>query len=238
MSDVLIEGLTHYWPINNDLKDVIGNSNLINGVNLSLSNDRFNTSDSSLAFKSGYIEIPDDVYLNIPFTVAFWLYATPSFSLPSDENNTISEMTTDATPKIYLSSFFSLFELKNAQTNYFIMNCFYLPQFKSFSPVFYVSGTSGGLFSINSADTNVWVHLAAAYDGKYGYVYVNGRVSQQKLKLSTNLNENRTNYFGRDHWVGIDDGTNLHTVFEGKLDDIRIYNRALTNYEINALILI
>ena len=50
------------------------------------------------------------------------------------------------------------------------------------------------------------------------------------------MNANRTsNYFGQDHWIGIDDGTNLHTYFEGMLDDIEIYKRALTEYEINAL---
>ena len=218
-----------------------------------------------MGFDSGYIQVPTDVFFTVPFSISFWVYATPSFnfSLPDppttttpltnnettdanfnfaysyNENETTVEMSTTTTPKIYQSSFFSLFEFNNAQNNFIIMNCFYLPQFNSFSPLLSISNTYGGLFSTNDADTNNWVHLAAVYDGKYGYVYVNGDASKQKLKLVSDLNANRTsNYFGRDHWIGIDDGTNLHTYFEGMLDDIKIYNRALTEYEINALLLI
>ena len=243
---------------------MIGHADLFNGTNVTLTYDRFNNTNSSLGFDSGYIQVPTDVFFTVPFSISFWVYATPSFSLPDtpstttplsnnettdvtnyyfsesyNENETTVEMSTTTTPKIYFSSFFSLFEFNNAQNNFIIMNCFYLPQFKSFSPLLSISNTNGGLFSTNNADTSNWVHLAAVYDGKYGYVYVNGDVSQQKLKLTADLTANRTsNYFGRDHWVGKDDGINLYTYFEGMLDDIKIYNRALTEYEINALLLI
>jgi hypothetical protein len=59
------------------------------------------------------------------------------------------------------------------------------------------------------------------------------------LGFKKNINTNRTsNFFGSDHWIGIEDGTNLHTYFEGMIGDIKIYNRALSHYEINALLLV
>jgi hypothetical protein len=203
---LLNDGLIHYWPIDNSLKDVIGNADMFNGINVTLAYDRFNKTNSSLGFNSGYIQVPNDVYFNVPFTISLWVYATPSFNLnipdtttttttenynettdytnffKNYENETTVEMSTTTTPKIYTSSYFSLFEFTNDQNNYVIMNCFYLPQLKSFSPIIYISGAYGAVFSYNSANINEWVHLAAVYDGKYGFVYVNGHNKNWGLK--------------------------------------------------------
>ena len=91
---------------------------------------------------------------------------------------------------------------------------------------------SGGMFNgvlhVASAPSplpvNTWTHLAASYDGAQIRFYVNG-VQVNTLAVSGSYEQN-TNPL----WIG---GNALYGEhFKGKLDDLRIYNRALTAAEI------
>jgi hypothetical protein len=71
---------------------------------------------------------------------------------------------------------------------------------------------------------NTWTHLAASYDGAQILLYVNG--VQVAARNETGRYEQNLNPL----WIG---GNALYGEhFQGKLDDIRIYNRALTPAEI------
>lgn len=70
-------GLTHYWPINSDLNDYVGWSELKAGVNVNTSfgMDRFNKSNSSISMNSGYYYAPSGVYFTGgSFTISGWVY--------------------------------------------------------------------------------------------------------------------------------------------------------------------
>jgi glucose/arabinose dehydrogenase len=71
---------------------------------------------------------------------------------------------------------------------------------------------------------NAWTHLAATYDGGQLRFYVNGaQVAATIVTGSLQVN-------GNPLWIGGNAVYGEH--FQGKLDDVRVYNRALTAAEI------
>ena len=78
--------------------------------------------------------------------------------------------------------------------------------------------------SINMYQTGQWQHVAAVYDGKNVKFYVNGELKDTCAatgRISGNANP---------IYIGKHQGASHY--FDGKLDDIRIYNRSLTSYQI------
>lgn len=82
--------------------------------------------------------------------------------------------------------------------------------------------------SSGAVSSNIWVHIAAVKAGTVVSFYINGAASgtgSAPSSIPTNaLNAN----IGRKEVGGID-------YFPGKLDDLRVYNRALTGGEINSI---
>jgi Concanavalin A-like lectin/glucanases superfamily len=88
-------------------------------------------------------------------------------------------------------------------------------------------GTFGPpLFGTGALTTNAWTHLAGTYDGTTLRLYVNGtqvsnRAQTGPIAISTNALQ-----IGGDSIYG--------QYFPGKIDEIRIYNRALSATEIQS----
>ena len=74
-----------------------------------------------------------------------------------------------------------------------------------------------------------WTHTAATYDGSYIKIYVDGVYQNQSVATGTigGFTNVSNKYIGR--WAL--DGYN----FDGSLDDVRIYNRALSDQEVQQL---
>jgi len=83
-------------------------------------------------------------------------------------------------------------------------------------------------FDVTYPSSNVWVHMALVYEGEAGghasYVYADGkRIGMQVAELNTT--DNRTFQIGV--WSG--------NYFDGLIDELRLYNRALTQAEVASL---
>jgi hypothetical protein len=77
--------------------------------------------------------------------------------------------------------------------------------------------------------TNKWYTLTYTYNGTYSKLYLNGRLVSS-TKASTNFTLNETNlFFGRN------EDSNYPYYFNGVIDEIRIYNRALLSTEVQQL---
>ena len=77
---------------------------------------------------------------------------------------------------------------------------------------------------------NVWYHVAAVYDGAEMLLYLDGQVVGSAAKtgeLTTNA--------AVDVWIGGNPPGATDRPWEGAIDDVRIYDRALTAEEIAAL---
>ncbi|OGK19984.1 hypothetical protein A2866_06240 [Candidatus Roizmanbacteria bacterium RIFCSPHIGHO2_01_FULL_39_8] len=98
--------------------------------------------------------------------------------------------------------------------------------------------TSGGATSTvtgtKTLSTNTWYHVAGTYDGSNLKVYVNGVLDNSAA--STNTPNDTTDVMaigGRttNGSVGCGSVSNQHP-FDGKIDDVKIFNYALTNYQL------
>jgi len=85
--------------------------------------------------------------------------------------------------------------------------------------------TSGGMLELNK-----WYHVAATYDGSRARIYVNGSLkcdqpASKKIKYDPAFNDSLI--------IGSKPmGAPERDFFDGVLDDVRIYNRALTQEEV------
>jgi hypothetical protein len=105
---------------------------------------------------------------------------------------------------------------------------------------YYLSATStskslpalGGTFGNKNANTygsaalptNTWTHLAATYDGQYMRLYVNGVLVSSKTQTGTLLSSTNPLEIGGDSIFG--------QFFAGTIDEVRVYNTALTQVQI------
>lgn len=83
--------------------------------------------------------------------------------------------------------------------------------------------SSNLLYGKTNFPVNTWVHLAATYDGKYQRLYVNGTQVAAQAKTGAISTSTGALFIGNDHWTAF---------FKGYIDELRIYNRALTAQEV------
>ena len=90
----------------------------------------------------------------------------------------------------------------------------------------------GLLTYLNSAqayDVNEWHHLVGTYDGKEMKIYVNG-----KLEGTSDVQSGAINYPDRIFFsIGSYKDDNEDFVHKGMLDEVRLYDRALTEKEVS-----
>jgi len=78
-------------------------------------------------------------------------------------------------------------------------------------------------------DGQTWVHVATTYDGTTLKVYINGKLDNTKAAVLT-IAANDTNL-----GIGAEPAATPINFFQGTVDDVRVYNRALALYEIQTL---
>jgi len=88
------------------------------------------------------------------------------------------------------------------------------------------------LFGDTVLSAGTWYHVAGTYDGSKMKIYVNGVEDENSASQSgTLIKADRPLGFGRSFESGFD------SFFDGLMDEVRIYNRALSSDEIEALYL-
>lgn len=94
-------------------------------------------------------------------------------------------------------------------------------------PASYISdGDYHGVTGSNRLPVNTWSHLVATYDGNYQRLYVNGvKVAESAQKASIQQSKGKLRIGGNSLWK---------EYFHGYIDEVRIYNRALSAKEVNS----
>jgi hypothetical protein len=211
-SYVPTSGLQGWWTMSGNANDQSGNSNngVINGA--TLTTDRFGNSNSAYSFNgtSDFIEVTHNSTLTFTTGVSFsfWL------NIPDSSLNTIGLPERQPIGKQVSPTVSGIgFETTDATA-------------PALAPQFYVQG--GAQYEDNSNLTmNVWHHLVGTYDGTTLKLYKNGSLigtNTGSFSLST-ITENL--FFGKQGAFG--------NYFKGKLDDIRIYNRDISDCEVDSL---
>jgi hypothetical protein len=218
-SYVPTNGLVGWWPFNGNANDESGNG--INGtaIGATLTTNRFGNSNSAYAFNgsSNVINCGNStnalLNLNSSITISAWVNAS-CFGCGNYANMIVSKHRSSG-PNGYVFGFW----------NGGMINYQATPNFDAST---YPAGQSGFI------TTNVWRHCILKYDASSTslYYYLNGILVDTKL-LAFNVTSNTDDLVFGAQRNGA--GTGYLDFFSGKLDDIGIWNRALTQQEITNL---
>jgi hypothetical protein len=213
-------GLVGWWPFNGNANDASVNS--INGINYgaTLTTDRSGNSNSAYLFSGAqWIQCGYNPILNVgsgSFTLSCW--ATKTGGNTFQHFITRNEIT--AWP--------------NATTSYAL-------RYQGPGVGIYASGnatnSNGSIATSSLSNLSNWNHFIGVYNATTGIisVYVNGVLSITSPIAANpqSYNNNGGLFFGVEHpTVTLPSGPQF---LSGKLDDIGIWNRALTQNEITAL---
>ena len=79
---------------------------------------------------------------------------------------------------------------------------------------------------------NEWHHIAGVYDGSNAYIYIDGGLDSNSVGCSGNMATNDWDVYIGENSQTLDGGTNARE-WDGLLSDVRVYNYALTQSEVN-----
>jgi hypothetical protein len=223
------DGLVGWWPFNGNANDESGNGNdgIVNGA--TITTDRVGMNAKAFLFdgNTNHIQIPPSLTLNNfnnAITISSWIYCAGQSGVPSYGNQDLQGIFGPATYLINDGGFF----LRLNDPNFDNINN---------RRIQYVNGLPGVSITSNSiVDNDSWENIICTYDGNILQIYRNGILTDSQIVgggLTNSLNTS-----GRYYTIGycIDwSATTMTQPFNGKLDDIAIYNRALTEQEIQNL---
>jgi hypothetical protein len=209
----LDDGLVAFYPFNGNANDESGNGHhgFIVGSTIELTTDRYGESESAYWFDT----FGDGNWMQIPHSPDFDMNPSMSYTAwinleyhRDDENRTI------------ISKYSAGAEHKCLGINKDVSprhaNLFLYPVFHpDFSPQYQGPKTA------EEVPLNEWVHIATTYDGSVGKIYVDGELSGECNRSGNPGDANAFYRVGRS--------------WNGKIDDLRIYNRALSGEEIEEL---
>jgi len=206
-------GLVAWYPFTGNAIDSSGNGN--NGtVNkaASLSTDRFGNANSAYSFTNanGGISVPSFKALDSNYTISYWANYSSSVI-----NTSISDLSHDWQNNGFINLFRDLSNILTDAT----------PG---------TNGTSNNISiqSPNPLSLNRWYNITAIRNGSKLQLYVNGKLQISGSNSIFNTISAKTLFIGGDP---NEVKQNPDAAFNGKLDDIRIYNRSLDSTEIQSL---
>ena len=225
-SYVPTDGLVGWWPFNGNANDESGNGNngTVNGA--TLTEDRFGACNKAFEFDgfSNFIRVENSSSISIQgsISISAWVLIPQSNNLQQAQG-------------LVTKWFYSGFNVCNNQ------------EFDSYSLLLYDADLSGlvniaGTTNVNSVNDNavfnndiqadsVWIHLTYTHDSQFGgKLYLDGNQVASQSTIGDICPSTNPLYFGADNNNGF-----VHRFFDGSLDDIGIWNRALTQDEITDL---
>ena len=215
----LNDGLVAYYPFNGNANDESGNGNhgTASGEAI-LTSDRFGNADSAYFFpgKGSYIELPL-IFSEArdPLTISSWV--------------NYSSLTT-------ISCIYGEFNDLTGGRNHFFVHpsSLYVGDKDRFGFDHYPP--SGGVAYVDVdlvSEINKWVHLAMVKDSGVVYFYKNGLLVGSAPHTETWYDNNQASNKSR---LGEADVPNeANRAMHGKMDDVRIYDRALSQTEVKEL---
>jgi hypothetical protein len=200
-------GLVAYYPFNGNANDESGNNNhgSLNGP--LLCPDRFGNANSAYLFDgiNDFIRIEESPSLQV--STGLSVCAWVKCLHISDHGRIVSKWGGG-------SEYFCSYDISFLASSDVLFEVLDLP------------GNSPTGIGYGPVTTNEWYFLVGTFDGENIYLYING-------ELKGTASFPKVLYQGLPVFIGCENGTWLF--FNGIIDDVRIYNRALSETEILAL---
>ena len=200
--------LTHYWPIScGTMKDEIGSSHMTQGSLTSFIEDRFGNVNSALALNGGWTQVPSGVYFNTPqFTISVWIYPQSiGYCLRAIDFATNAGSCNDS---IFIR----------------LQGC---PG--GFPALSIVSNGNFKYAGSQNLTVDKWQFLTGTFNGSLMSFYIDG-ISKGTFALTYTLPTitRNANYIGKSCAPS-------HGYSSSYLDDLRFYNKSLTQMEIQQI---
>lgn len=214
----LTDGLIVYYPFNENANDESGNGNDGTVYGATLVTDRNGIVDSAYNFDGvdDYILIEHNAPLSLQgmFTISFWIYSDTSEGV----QNVITKGR-DCEDSYYFRAAGAQFSLGNGPIGAFGASC-----------------TSAGGISYSSFEQNVWNFVTGVVNdaGEMIYYYNGVNVADTNIVEYHGASNVYPLIIGR-HFRYSNGSGGYEYPFSGKIDDIRIYSRALSESEIQEL---
>lgn len=203
------DGLIAFYPFAGNANDYSGNSNngtLTGGV--SLTTDRFGNASNAYLFNgtNGYIHIPNSASLQLPASTNAVTQTAWVYLKGSPEVGPVT-MKSDKPDNqfMYRMCFQGLLSLNANYNNWF------------------TGSRATYTFSLNT-----WYFVATTYDGSYAKFYINGALVGSSYLNIAIASDNLPLVIGADF-------PGATEYFNGVIDEVRIYDRALTQSDIDTL---
>jgi hypothetical protein len=225
ISQVALEkGLRAYYPFNSNASDASGNNNHPIFNNAVLTKDRFGKANSAYHFNGtdSYIRIPNSASLNLnsAITLAVWVRPTGFYYDICHASSILSKGTADYYPGNYTLRFDdALFTEGKGCSGDRLSDSLHLN--------FRATGTPQKLYE-PFIKKGQWYSLVYTNDGDSAKLYLDCA-----LKYAVKFTETFTN--GDDLFLGKTNDDMFPFWLNGDIDDVRIYDRALTEKEIFTL---
>jgi len=217
----LTNGLVAYYPFNGNANDESGNGNngTVNGA--TLTSDRFGNMNKAYIFNgsNNLIRVPHQASLNLDgdFSASIWYKIV---SLPSSDNNHIFISKRDDNGTCCSSNvpwgFYITYQPTQAPLHYKNPGC-----------AFAKNGNYDFSESTSTVSLNDWQNIIYTYSNDTLKIYLNNGLISSKFFSSSNRGLNTS-----DMLIGSVNREVGAEWMNGILDDIRIYNRALSASEV------
>jgi len=213
MAGAVAADLVAYYPLNGDVLDVSGHDHHAAAVLATAAPGKFGGAYYFAGAEDSFIAIPNssefDVNLNQGFTIAFWVLVDPGVS-----NN-----------KFIIADYNEGWKIEGDSADPM--------EPTSHRPLWFSVGTETGFEGIFATPSvGQWHHVAWKFESGEGQYALSGfldGVSESYLTFAGNLvNGTGDLYFGKSGLGGADP-------FTGYLDEVRIFNTALSDHEIYML---
>jgi hypothetical protein len=205
-----VGSLVAYYPFNGNANDESGNGNNGTVYGATLVPDRFGNPDSAYAFNGDgdYILVPDSGSFNFsyPVTLSAWIYLNDSSAGGIVGQWGYGGESGDA----------FIIYVQGAKLGT------YLPQGGDLEHI--------ELLSSGTLDTGQWYHVGMVSTGSLVTLYINGNSDTSEAITVQQVDSSQAVKIGLDERFYPD-----QNYLNGSIDDLRIYNRALTPSEIQAL---
>ncbi len=218
----LREGLIAHYNFNDgSLNDLSGKNNHITFNNATKTADRFGKANNAYLFNgsSNYMQVDNSTSLNPKHISIMAIVNVKGFYAGDCDGNSI-------VTKGWPDNSAGFYTLRFQDIN---VNCSIAPDFTKefFAGTFQGAGTHQ--YSDSYILKNTWYNVVFTFDGSISNLYVNGELKNIYEKVEDNLGNNHPLLIGKTghapfpYW------------FNGIIDEIRIYNRALCEGEVKAL---